>query len=162
MKAVNLTFSIYRTITRARTSLLHSLVPPHVASLFILKDRSYSTDHLHDNGDRSRPKTWPEGGDKKKDEPQIHMSVTRSNLLKMSVASSSGEGPNQFMHLYQNIDFSVLEGRLQSVQRGMRWVPRFIKRRFYPVLMAQAKRRLLAEDFDEDEFYHYGALVSVS
>lgn len=163
MKGINLTFSVYRTITRSRTSLSRSLAPHHVASHSVWRDRSYGTDHLHDNnGDSSPPQAWPEGGGKKKAEPQIHMTVTRSNLLKMSIANSSGEGPTQFTHMYQNIDFSGLEARLQSEPRGMRWVPRFIRKRFYPVLMAQAKRKLLAEDFNEDEFYHYGALVSMS
>ena len=86
------------------------------------------------------------------------MKVTRSNILKMSVASTPGGGTTQFM--YQNIDFSGLEARMQSVPRWMRWVPRFISKRFYAVLLSQAKKKLLAVDFDEDEFYHYAALVS--
>ena len=152
----DLTFSVYRTITRGRHCLPRFLVQPRATAVCTLKDRGFGTDQ--DNGNRSSPNGWAERGGGERTVPQINMSVTRGNILKMSVASASGAGPTQFM--YQNIDFSGLEARLQSVPRWMRWVPHFISKRFYAVLMAQAKRRLLAEDFNENEFYHYAALVS--
>ena len=154
---VDLTFSVYRTLTRVLHPLSSSLAQPRAASVCALKHRGFVTDS--DDGDRSSPNGWIEQGGRKRTDPQVNMSVTRGNILKMSVASTPGRGPTQFM--YQNIDFSGLEARMQSVPRWMRWAPHFIRQRIYAVLLAQAKRRLLAEDFDENEFYHYAALVSV-
>ena len=132
---------------------------------------STNTDSEQDNNPEDSPKGTADTSTNLncKVKPGIELSMTSTSSLKITVPDKEAvEGKFRdvkepaFVY-YHKINFSSVDKKLASnkvVPLLLRWLPRSLKRQFFSSVLTDAKKKAyLDEDFDEQEFYHYGGLV---